>query len=162
MIFTLYFVSSFILFLFLAAIVGLEETHYVDTESIGSILVCAAILAPRNCSIAFPFTLIFSTSDDSAGTDLNTTCRRLLTILFSSSPESPSDFISISDKMIVFQPSQTRSCVNVLIRDDGTVEQLETFGVSLNRAPDLDERVILTQTSGFVDIFDDDGKLKQY
>ena len=47
--------------------VGIEEVNFGVRESFGSIEICAAIMTPGDCTVAFPFSLIFNTSDESAG-----------------------------------------------------------------------------------------------
>ena len=47
--------------------VGIEEVYFGVREGVGSIEICAAIITPGDCTVAFPFSLIFNTSDESAG-----------------------------------------------------------------------------------------------
>lgn len=53
--------------------VGLEKVHYEYRENVGSVKVCAAIITPGDCTVAFPFMLVFNTSDDSAGKSVDVT-----------------------------------------------------------------------------------------
>ena len=49
---------------------GLERTFYSVSESDGSVDVCTTVFQPNSsvdCPIAFPFTIDFFTTDDSAG-----------------------------------------------------------------------------------------------
>ena len=47
--------------------VGFEQQFHGNMESSGSVRVCAAILTPRGCRVAFPFTVILSTIEITAG-----------------------------------------------------------------------------------------------
>ena len=50
------------------AVVGLEETYYNVSEGVGVVEVCAIVYEPVGaCPIAFPFTVLLSTIDDTAG-----------------------------------------------------------------------------------------------
>ena len=49
---------------------GLERTIYSVSESVGAVDVCTTVSQPASsvdCPIAFPFTIDFFTTDDSAG-----------------------------------------------------------------------------------------------
>ena len=57
------------------AVVGLETSVYSVTEDDGVVEVCAVVLSPiMECPIDFAFTVILSTSDDSAGIRKLVTC----------------------------------------------------------------------------------------
>ena len=56
-----------------------------------------------------------------------------------------------------FAACQMRSCVNVSIENDIVLENVESFDVTLERAPDLDSRITLDPMDGVVEIFDNDG-----
>ena len=47
--------------------------------------------------------------------------------------------------------------MNVDIIDDQAVENPESFGITLERTPDLDSRITLDPVDGVVQIRDDDG-----
>ena len=50
------------------AVVGLEKTIYNVTEDVGVVEVCAIVYSPTiTCPVAFPFDVILSTDDGSAG-----------------------------------------------------------------------------------------------
>ena len=49
-------------------------------------------------------------------------------------------------------------CMDIRIRNDDKVEEMESFGVILKRVTDLDERISLNNVNGEVEIVDDDGK----
>ena len=66
------------------AVVGLERTRYMVTETIGLVEVCAIVHEPTEqmelCPISFPFDVVISTTDDTAGTDYYTAASaRILT-----------------------------------------------------------------------------------
>ena len=46
----------------------MERTHYFALENVGAAEVCAVVKNDRECAVAFPFDVRFSTEDDSAGT----------------------------------------------------------------------------------------------
>ena len=50
------------------AVVGLEQTFYSTREDGGSVEVCVVVYIPDiDCPIKFPFTVLLSTEDFSAG-----------------------------------------------------------------------------------------------
>ena len=56
------------------AVVGLERTLYEVTEDVGVVEVCAIVYSPNgniNCSIDFPFEVFLSTTEGSAGKQMN-------------------------------------------------------------------------------------------
>ena len=50
--------------------------------------------------------------------------------------------------------------MDINIRNDSFVEQTETFIVTLERPPDLDDSVSLSPTQAVIEIIDDDGECK--
>ena len=46
---------------------GLEQTAYTVVKTEGSVEVCV-VIAPDDCSVAFPFNIHFMTLSESAGT----------------------------------------------------------------------------------------------
>ena len=73
--------------------------------------------------------------------------------------ESPEDYESV-DTVLTFGTNSAESCVDINIADDSVVEQLELFIVTLERPPDLDDRVSLSLTQGVIVIINDDGESK--
>ena len=64
---------------------------------------------------------------------------------------------------LIFEDCQQRSCVDILIHDDHTLEDLvEVFTVSLEAVPDLSDRIILNPAESRVLIIDDDGNDSLY
>ena len=57
------------------------------------------------------------------------------------------DYIRLSTTLR-FPECETRQCVNVAIVDDLTDEPEEGFGVTLERTPDLNSRIILNPVNG--------------
>ena len=160
-----------------AIAVGFEQQFYGNVESAGSVRVCAAILTPRGCTVAFPFAVILNTFENTAGIlcrcgqfailfnlALYNFCILMLlcTGKHNISPltDSPTDFMPMPNTPLLFQPNQRRVCVNIPIEDDDMVEQTESFTIILRGTQDLHEAIRLTQTNGFVVIIDDDGRLK--
>ena len=50
------------------AVVGLETTLYMVSETAGAVEVCAVVREPsmEDCPISFPFEVMLSTNDDTA------------------------------------------------------------------------------------------------
>ena len=71
-------------------------------------------------------------------------------------PESPTDYGTVST-MLRFGACETRSCVNLSIMNDVTLEPGETLHVNLERTTELDSRITLNSVDGEIDIIDDDG-----
>ena len=67
------------------------------------------------------------------------------------------------DRVLAFGANIEERCVPISIRDDGIVEQIESFYVTLEKSPDLDS-VLLSPTQHMITIINDDGepKLKSY
>ena len=64
---------------------------------------------------------------------------------------------------LLFEDCQQRSCVEILIHNDNTLEDLfEVFTVSLEAVPDLSDRIILNPAESRVLIIDDDGNVTLY
>ena len=61
---------------------------------------------------------------------------------------------------LVFGACQRRSCINMTITDDEILEDNESYEVTLQRTPDLDNRIILAPMIAEINIIDDDGKLE--
>ena len=59
----------------------------------------------------------------------------------------------------MFSPCDRRICVNLTVENDGTLEETETFQVTLERTPGLDHRIILAPVTAEINIIDDDGIL---
>ena len=47
--------------------------------------------------------------------------------------------------------------MNLTVENDGTLEETETFEVTLERTPVLDHRIILAPVTAEINIIDDDG-----
>ena len=68
------------------------------------------------------------------------------------------DYIPVN-RLLRFSASQRRLCIRIIISDDSTVEQREYFGISLERAPDLHNRISISSDSGEVVIPKNDGEI---
>ena len=64
------------------------------------------------------------------------------------------------DTVLIFGANSTEICTDINIRDDNIVEQVESFIVTLEGPPDLDDRVSLSPTQGVITIISDDGESK--
>ena len=60
---------------------------------------------------------------------------------------------------VTFQPGDTSQCVTISINDDDTVEDTESFDVTLTKPNGLDPRVTLRDTSATITITDSDGMM---
>ena len=68
------------------------------------------------------------------------------------------DYIGLST-ILMFEACQRRRCVNVTIVDDEVLETvIESFTVTLERTPGLDNRIALRPVDGVFEIRDDDGE----
>ena len=81
----------------------------------------------------------------------------LLAYPLSPPTESPEDYESVNT-LLTFNANQVERCVRVDIVDNARLEQTESFGVTLERTPGLDERVQLNPTAGIFRIVNDDGE----
>ena len=68
------------------------------------------------------------------------------------------DYTGLSGSSLPFSACQKRSCVDITIHDDLTVEDVESFSVTLERTPGLDMRITLDQVEAEIEITDDDGE----
>ena len=62
------------------------------------------------------------------------------------------------DTTLPFDACDTRSCVNVSITNDDTLENTESFFVNLN-LNGLESRIMLDPTRGEIEILDDDDSM---
>ena len=60
--------------------------------------------------------------------------------------------------ILMFAACDTRQCVNVPIADDETLELTETFIITLERTPSLENNILLNPMNGDIDILDNDGR----
>ena len=63
-------------------------------------------------------------------------------------------------EMVVFTACEHRKCVSVPIVDDSIVERLEPFYITLEKTPDLSEKINFDPAAvhGVVNIVEDDGE----
>ena len=69
------------------------------------------------------------------------------------------DYTSLS-AVLMFESCENRTCVQLEVVDDTTAERRETFNITLERTPNLDNRIFLYSVNGVVTIGDDDGNGK--
>ena len=144
------------------AVVGLEKTFYSVNESEGVVEVCAAVMycnsPSTECPIAFPFNVSLSTDDDSAGIVGDKLLCSSISCMILYSAVAPMDYGALST-ILMFAGCQNRNCVNISIEDDAVVENAELFNVTLERAEDLDSRIMLNRSrvDGKIEIKDNDG-----
>ena len=62
------------------------------------------------------------------------------------------------DTTLPFAACERRSCVNIPITDDDTLENTESFFINLDRNG-LDSRIRLNPTRGEIEILDDDDSI---
>jgi hypothetical protein len=120
------------------AVVGLERTLYQVSEGVGYVLVCAVVFSPdenTDCPIGFAFDVELSTTDGTA-----------VQIM---------DYDSL-DMTLQFAECERMSCVNITINEDETLENIESFNVTLERNG-LDSNITLNPTRAEIEIRDDDG-----
>ena len=70
---------------------------------------------------------------------------------------APMDYEAVSTTLM-FAACEKRRCVNVVIVEDIIVESIETFGITLERTPDLDSNITLTPVAEQIEIIDNDCK----
>ena len=70
---------------------------------------------------------------------------------------APTDYETLSTTLM-FAACETRRCVSVAIVEDILVESIETFGVTLERTPDLDRNITLSPVTEVIEIIDNDCK----
>ena len=85
----------------------------------------------------------------------------LLAYPLSPPTESPEDYESVNT-LLTFNANEAERCVRVDIVDSARLEQTESFGVTLERTPGLDERVHLNPTAGIIIIVNDDSEFNFY
>ena len=137
------------------ATVGLEETFYSTPEDGGAVEVCVVVHMPDiDCPICFPFNVLLSTRDFSAGLPRHT----LLSICTHSlyiNTEAPLDYAAAVQTIVQFNACQRRRCISIPIVDDELLENTEYFNLTLERNG-LHERIKLDPTDGVVQITDND------
>ena len=135
------------------AVVGLEQTFYSTPEDGGSVEVCVVVHFPDiDCLIQFPFTVLLSTTDFSAGNAPICACTHSLYI----TTESPMDYGAAVKTVVQFDECERRSCINIPIMDDELLENTEYFNLTLERNG-LHERIQLDPVDGLVQITNNDG-----
>ena len=121
---------------------------------------CAIVYQPTGlaCPIDLEFDVTLSTDDSTASTAFNR--ERVESNYFfiqTYSAGSPMDYLSLS-QVLVFQPCDTRQCVNVSIVDDSVLEETEFFNATLASNAGLDPRITLNPVTAVVNILDNDGR----
>ncbi|CAI8015468.1 hypothetical protein GBAR_LOCUS9583, partial [Geodia barretti] len=119
------------------AVVGLEMTVYSVSEGDGNVEVCAVVHSPNiDCPIEFSFAVNLTTKDGTA--------------------ISPMDYGALSTTLM-FDTCETRKCTNIAIANDDIPEGTESFNVTLEGTPGLDDRITLDPVDGEIQISDRDG-----
>ena len=72
-------------------------------------------------------------------------------------PESPNDYVAVSTT-IEFDSCEVVQCIDMNLHDDMMHEMVESFAVTLERTPDLDDRITLSPVDGEIEIVDNDSK----
>ena len=76
------------------------------------------------------------------------------------SSEPGNDYVSVTNRPLVFTPNNNAPCYDVTIIDDEMVEQTEGFTVTLERSPGLISRVQIIDGRGDLVIRNNDGEEK--
>ena len=71
--------------------------------------------------------------------------------------DSPDDYIAV-DIQLVFEPMENKKCVIIFITDDRTLEQQESFSVTIEKPLKLHDLVQIGISSREIVIGNDDGK----
>ena len=69
---------------------------------------------------------------------------------------SPMDYGALSTTLM-FDTCETRKCTNIAIANDDIPEGTESFTITLERTPGLDDRITLDPVDGEIQISDRDG-----
>ena len=75
------------------------------------------------------------------------------------SADSADDYTAV-DIVLPFRANTPELCVPISITNDDVVEQVESFYVTLERTPGLDDSVLLGPTQKMIPIVNDDGEPK--
>ena len=138
------------------AVVGLEQTFYSTSEDDGAAEVCIVVYIPDiDCPIKFPFTVLLSTREFSAGIYLYIApiCISFHSLYITT--ESSMDYGDAVITVVQFDECERRSCINITIVDDEVPENTEYFNLTLKRNG-LHERIQLDPVDGLVQITDND------
>ena len=68
------------------------------------------------------------------------------------------DFTTLNETLN-FNTTQKRHCITILVNDDERVEQQESFWVTLERGPSLNNRISITHDRGEIIIPNNDGEI---
>ena len=142
---------------------GLEQTFFRVMQGVGYVELCANVSFPEiTCPIEFPFDVILSTANGTAGkyiyawSEIDLPCKPNAHFYFVSTVQTM-DYGAI-DVILEFGTCETRKCVNVSIVNDLVDEEDEIFTYHLRRTTNLDPRINLEPIDGTVEIIDDDGE----
>ena len=131
-------------------------------ENASVIRVCVEQQYPvGGCGVEFPFSVNLTASSGTAGKYVHVLCEHCqkqemsYIILLAVSGEDHSHLRHI----VTFDKCSRKACeYNITIIDDRMVERDETFYVTLERTPDLNEHIRLYPTEKRVKILNDDGE----
>ena len=136
---------------------GLERTSFLVMENVGVVEVCVNVSFPTiDCPIAFPFDVVLSTDDGTAG-NMPVYISYIYVAITVSITVYTTDYGPLS-KVLMFGACEIRNCVTITIRDD-EVDELNTefFTYHLRRTTSLDPRIELDPVDGRIEIVDNDG-----
>ena len=130
-------------------------------ENASVIRVCVEQQYPvRGCGVEFPFSVNLTASSGTAGKYVPVLCEhcqkqeRSYIILLAVSGEDHSHLRHI----VPFDKCSREVCEYIILIDDRMIERDETFYVTLERTPDLNEHIRLHPTEKRVKILNDDGE----
>ena len=149
------------------AIVGLEQTFYNVSESVGVVEVCVVVYEPAgtNCPINFPFEVLLSTEDGTAGIHIHPlypfSQSSHLPLFFSHISVASMDYNPLIDFVVEFNSCDQIRCTDIIIRDDLITEDIESFFVNLERTDDLSITISLNPIRAEIQIIDANGESAQ-
>lgn len=141
--------------------VGLVQTTYTVDEDNTRVEVCVRVTGPNaSCPIGFTFILSLSSlNHGSAGAAVCMFQSDVITCYLSA--DADSDYQSVH-KDLTFTVCSKGECGYVDIIDDVTVEEIESFDLTLESLPGVNSHVILELNKTNITIVDNDSKQVEY
>ena len=137
-----------------AADIRLEMLNYEIDEDDGPVELCVEIVSPDiTCPVAFPFDLVFITSDITAGMTHYHIVLSLINIyLLSLSSVSGRDYRPPINNLR-FGMCETKECFPIEIIDDDLIEETESFDVTLDKSTGLSRFFNILESSRVETVF---------
>ena len=141
--------------------VGFERNFTSINESIGLFELCIRIFTEATLlNITFDFTLDLKSVPVTAGNVIySTRCIKQISLNSHSDGTDYIELTSSNNPLVPFtsDPSTHRQCFNVTIIDDGALEDIENFLLSLTLSEDSTIPVDISPSISEVNIIDNDG-----